>query len=593
MKGIGKTELLKQLCARSRELAVDQTFYFNFNGGGQVATIFMKHIQNRISIDVFGSLLLYLCGVPLEIAQQLDISKAMVEFRKILKLQDGQTLLICVDEIGELGEDIGKELLSQLMRLMDDKRGELIFVFTHTLDSFLQKLSSGRKVIIIPLGLLSIDIWKKIPQLEQASKRNPPCHQLLLSCCGHPRAIFDGIFVACENNPTLLSDSNEAAIAVARSKIIEYCKFRDVRDIFIEENLERWFSRKIGRETRDILKDYGLLMNIQSSTEESTEVFFPLLVQDWANRNSKNSELAYHLQQVYAADATLGLDSEKKMEAVMYHYEAVLRTCLDDRPFKISTFYGGCFCGILLPKLQLIRPELGLSEHLVKMVDNFSDTEELIDQLNSGFILVSRKHSEEGIEYLVPFKNTKDDSLVVGAVQCKYVTTRTNWKTIKLKLQNGTKNLNEEGIQTFPIVFSTVDQSYLKSKTYKGGLYFTEEGIFKFTNRLGVLRLHTQKLGKALSKQYPILERASSNIIEALDMPINIPTITNSNTTQPTPVVDTPVTTNMDKLGTTVETRKRKLDVEGENTKMKKMKTVETTKQLQKGKKNRKGKKKQ
>ncbi|CAE7327144.1 unnamed protein product [Symbiodinium natans] len=43
----------------------------------------------------------------------------------------------------------------------------------------------------------------------------------------------------------------------------------------------------------------------------------------------------------------------------------------------------------------------------------------------------------------------------------------------------------------------------IQESTYKDGVYFNEVSIFKFTNKLGILRLHTEKLGKSLQKEEP------------------------------------------------------------------------------------------
>ena len=42
--------------------------------------------------------------------------------------------------------------------------------------------------------------------------------------------------------------------------------------------------------------------------------------------------------------------------------------------------------------------------------------------------------------------------------------------------------------------------------TFANGVYFLEEDIFRFTSKLGVMRLHTQKLGNALKRSYPMLQ---------------------------------------------------------------------------------------
>ena len=53
------------------------------------------------------------------------------------------------------------------------------------------------------------------------------------------------------------------------------------------------------------------------------------------------------------------------------------------------------------------------------------------------------------------------------------------------------------------MIYATPDQGTIQESTYKDGVYFNEVSIFKFTNKLGILRLHTEKLGKSLQKEEP------------------------------------------------------------------------------------------
>ena len=64
----------------------------------------------------------------------------------------------------------------------------------------------------------------------------------------------------------------------------------------------------------------------------------------------------------------------------------------------------------------------------------------------------------------------------------------------------------------FPVVYANVDQQSLRSETYKGGVYFTEKDLFKFTSKLGILRLHTQKLGRRL-QAVPLLGSPAHRVV--------------------------------------------------------------------------------
>jgi hypothetical protein len=147
---------------------------------------------------------------------------------------------------------------------------------------------------------------------------------------------------------------------------------------------------------------------------------------------------------------------------------------------------------------------------LVRYVDNFNDADKLLlNLLNDGFIVVSKAHSEFGIEYLAPFVTLEGD-LIVAAVQCKFVAKSTNWKNIAAKIGAVICNLRKVKIKCFPVVYTTADQHHMMGSTYADGVYFIASDIFHFTHKLGIIRLHTEKLGQALKQMYPWLDSGAT-----------------------------------------------------------------------------------
>ncbi len=59
-----------------------------------------------------------------------------------------------------------------------------------------------------------------------------------------------------------------------------------------------------------------------------------------------------------------------------------------------------------------------------------------------------------------------------------------------------------------PVIYKTVDQHGINEDTYADGVYSVESNFFAFTYKLGVLRLHTQKVEENLATEYPWLRRA-------------------------------------------------------------------------------------
>ena len=190
------------------------------------------------------------------------------------------------------------------------------------------------------------------------------------------------------------------------------------------------------------------------------------------------------------------------MAPIMYHYEAVLRKSMQGKTFDLKDFYKSDHIGQDFIT-RVVSVEVPPAVRLVEFVDNFDDMDIVLKLLRTGYIVVSRQHGEVGIEYLSPF--LEDGALLVACVQCKFVRSKEKWSDIKTRMESAVKELRKRNIDHFPVVYTTSDQKKITEKITHDGIYFTETDIFSFTSRIGILRLHTQKLGRVLSKKYPFL----------------------------------------------------------------------------------------
>jgi hypothetical protein len=517
MKGIGKTTMLEHGLQRIvPQIANAKGAYLTFNGGpGALANVFADSQlkdSTRHPIHSFGHALMALLEAEAKHYLQLEFACCLRLFRKALNLNDDESsLVLFVDEIGHLEQS--QKLVSALMSEMDGRHGKLVFVFAHISQQFLNisATDSGRKVIRLPLQALPIDVWKTDSRLQKWSSHagDPAVHQLLLQCCGHPRSLFDGLPHALESNRTLLNNPHEKALITARMHILDECKFNSVTDDYLLEVIPKWFSiLPITDDLESNLEKDGLLLPVQGDGS-STKFLLPLLLQDWAQRKALAFTIAHHLDNVYAHDAVLGDGTEKKMEALMYHYEAVLRKAVEGKTFRMSDFYAskhvrGDLCNLI------VSADLPNSKDLVAVVEDFSAEGQVLQLLQCGFIVVSQRRDEIGVEYLSPFRGTGKE-LLVACVQCKFVQKRAEWKDIKSKMEAATTWLDKRGIRHFPVIYTTIDQKTMKMETHRDGIYFTERDMFEFTKKLGVLRLHTQKLGKNMEKTHSWICRASND----------------------------------------------------------------------------------
>merc|ERR1712156_437166 len=194
----------------------------------------------------------------------------------------------------------------------------------------------------------------------------------------------------------------------------------------------------------------------------------------------------------------------------MYHYEAVLRKASEGKNFTLNDFFKSEHTSDNLWQSE-VTVKVPNASQLVRSVKDFSKAEDVLRLLGTGFIVVSEFHNEYALEYLSPFLDASDGTLIVACVQCKFVQSTVNWSDIKTMMADATQWLKQKKIKCFPVIYTTADQHSIKPETYAGGIYFNETDMFEFTKRLGVLRLHTQKLGKNMEQTHKWLSRASSN----------------------------------------------------------------------------------
>ena len=483
--------------------------YLTFSGGGAPNVFWESQEKQNTVLDSVGRILMANLKVKAQQYSLLNFEQCLNLFRKALDMFDEESLVLFIEGIGELKQQ-ADDVLRALMSEADTRGGKLVFVFAHISQQFWDGAAtgSGRKVISLPLEALPIDTWKQ-KNWKDAAREHAGIHQLLLQCCGHPRSLYDGLDEAKKQNHTLLLSPTEEALIEARQHIIRECKFNSETDFRLNKDIPRWFNLVKEDNLKPELRRDGLLLMLPY--DKDTEFFPPLVLRDWARRNANDRCLAYHLQQAYAAGAVLGLDAEKKMEPLMYHYEAVLRKASEGKTFTLNDFFKSAHTSDNLWQSEVTMKVPNASQ-LVRSVKDFSKAEDVLRLLKAGFIVVSEFHSEYALEYLSPFRNASGDhTLIVACVQCKFVQSTVNWSDIKTKMADATKWLKQKKIKCFPVIYTTADQNSIKPEMYAGGIYFNETDMFEFTKRLGVLRLHTQKLGKNMEQTHKWLSRASSN----------------------------------------------------------------------------------
>eukprot|EP00405_Crypthecodinium_cohnii_P048450 CAMPEP_0206596306 /NCGR_PEP_ID=MMETSP0325_2-20121206/43481_1 /ASSEMBLY_ACC=CAM_ASM_000347 /TAXON_ID=2866 /ORGANISM="Crypthecodinium cohnii, Strain Seligo" /LENGTH=710 /DNA_ID=CAMNT_0054107113 /DNA_START=55 /DNA_END=2187 /DNA_ORIENTATION=- len=514
MKGIGKTAMLVH-SARCLVPEGATALYLTFNGGGAHKEEFLKSLQcqegHKDYAAAFGHMLLAACGVDSCLARQLEFEDCLDVYRSLRGLSAEAFVVVFVDEIGDLEEMESTATLTALMRRMDKYPGQLAFVFAHIRQDILDKCAtkSAREVTALHLPALQLDDWKKVVGInwQKAAKEHAQIQQLLLACSGHPRSLVDGLPAALVEVPNLLTNPDESSLVSAMDVIMNKCKFNEFDTKFMADIVPQWFDFVDKIDTGTLARD-GVLLKVNGETAaQEVELLHPLILLRWARKMCEDHSIPHHLQQAYAADAMVGPDAEKKMENIMYHYEALLKKCVESKEFTLMAFYCSRHIGKKFLNMT-VKAHLPRQLSLVHKVDNFQNIKEVLHYLKQGFIVVSQAHSEVGIEYLSPFVCVDTEDLIVAAVQCKFVQASCAWADMKSKMEKATKDLKEEKVRFFPVFYTSVDQNTIHSDTFSDGVYFTESDLFTFTKKLGILRLHVMKLGAKLQEKYPWLKQA-------------------------------------------------------------------------------------
>ena len=103
LKGIGKTELLKQVIKhlrKSKDLNATG-FYVTFNGGGDGREVYLQSSGIHSLCDAFGHMLLHNCGIRDPV---VTFEQSIELLRMGLGMKDDASLVICVDELSHVEE---------------------------------------------------------------------------------------------------------------------------------------------------------------------------------------------------------------------------------------------------------------------------------------------------------------------------------------------------------------------------------------------------------------------------------------------------------------------------------------------------------
>ena len=262
--------------------------------------------------------------------------------------------------------------------------------------------------------------------------------------------------------------------AFFRKTMISIAKL-DHREALQSDEVRLWFSPSatLPPGMHDDLASRGLVHAARFGDKRKS-VLHPLVLQSWADRHRE--PLANQIKKMFEEDSVLETTHENKFEAVMLHFDAAVRLALEKESCTLEQLFPGA--SLKPESLREVLVLSGLQRRLKPVVelDSFEDVDEVMNSLEYGSIVVSRKRTEEGIEYLVPWTvpykddrqllrslqprgpGVKDQNarLLILGVQTKYVQEYVGkWPSVETKAQKALAGLRADPrvLQALPIFY--------------------------------------------------------------------------------------------------------------------------------------------
>jgi hypothetical protein len=516
VKGMGKSEALKQVCRRWAKKALGdnaKAIYTSFENGGAARGFYPDpDLEGEALRDSFGHKLLIEGGVDATMAMGFPIKMALTLIR------ESSPLVICIDDVFDYFNP--KALVVELMELQDTYEGKIILIFTCISGKKFRDMfkGRGRQVKMVRLELIGMqDVFQcMIPMSSENLKeeelyREPGVNQFILACSGNARITTKTLPDVTSNwnwnNDRLPPMISKRRIENARKRVCEDLGF-DLDDIN-QRLIRKWFSSfHLDVDQRLILEEKGLIYTMQAaphSGEDELDFLSPILLHCWAECNQYMWS-GKHLYELYNADA--GED----MERVLIHYEALLRKSLEGKTVQLREYYNLEDDDKISEKYRHVTVEIKATTgcNQVQTVEDFKDVDEVLEKLQQGFIVALEKDTA----YLVAHDSLNSTKLVITCVQCKFNVSDTK------KLKRVVRKLRErEDILCIPVIFTSKKYRNFEMDRFGEGMYFCEDDILRFTRRLGILRFHVERLGAELRDQYPSLSPYPPDPEEEVEVP--------------------------------------------------------------------------
>ena len=542
VSGGGKTEMLRQVCENLAHAAFApsscHTAYFNWQFYDCVPSV---KLDVPDAAKFFAMLIMRSCGEPRRQAARIvaEVADPLLYAVKFLRsVLGGETLpmVICIDQLIELAVECrggvsgnDSKMLQAMMEFQDVNNSTaseppVYFVFSALHVSLADACLEQRPVTFIPLRPFTLEnVFTCVgPRLTAAALSDRKLYQLLLSCAGHPRAVVEGLREQAERLCLPESKLADRDGYGPRQRIIQVVKVSPlIEERETRELVHRWFDftnpKLSPEEDKEHRINFPLLHDSHALDGTTVTLFFPFLLLHWSSWHREKRTFE-DLRLALKADSQVLHGNSTASAGVFQHFEAVRRLAANEKPFKLADYFATS--GVLIGEyLQYATGNITMKCNLPgghSVCDSGynlpADFDKIIWMLTIGCIVViSDPTTENGIQYLAPFHDAIDSTLVaIAGVQVKFTEkgSAISWEVLHAGALAVLAPFAAAGFRTFPVIFSNQVQGNLTQEAEElmsDSVVFLETATLHWTRPLGVLQLHIEKLGNAVREVFPFL----------------------------------------------------------------------------------------
>ena len=461
LMGMGKTRLHNELCSPDSEVGksvaaamaeLQQPVRFIRFTYAEADAI-PYSLQGPINATTFWKQLLHFHGLSAREAAKVDNKDDAVRYiREKLGMQEGTTLVVCVDELmkmpGTWGKktallrydethlrslgDLIRDLLAMQAYSLKTFKGKspLVFLFSGFTNELLDAAyaSSLRQSIEASLPRLSEKELEDLlfavhPELEQI--RGHPMFVLLFKLCAPtPKYVLEGLPKAlrekCWTTPRDLDDMLSGNVW----RILQIIRGCSQSGQYSEED-----SQLVGGAARSMLQGKDLDDTQKKClatrgwlyTRENKHLLHPMILREWTDAGTEDEfiPLRNALSELFWSDASTATKTPTFATEVFMYFEQARRLSIPDGTTTTLArhFPGGNFHKLRDFEDMCLYDELTLPKGSIRRVGNFKDVQRCQAAVDAGDIAYA-DDTRRGVRCVLPFH--KGGTVWCGAVQIQF-----------------------------------------------------------------------------------------------------------------------------------------------------------------------------